>query len=147
MKNSEANKEAKITASSSNDDKLLYLDERTPFSLPKVFCDCMRNRKDKNAKEKGLRRIDKELEIDNFLKQQIKLKVAISALFSKVERFLIKNNKRFVIQTDSSDADSSSSPVTREQMHENINDHQYQKFAYLLEQTGLPLAFEDEPSA
>ena len=68
FKNSEANKEAKITASSSNDEKLQYLQERTPFSLLKVFCDCMRSRRNKNAKEKGLKRIDKELEIDKFLK-------------------------------------------------------------------------------
>ena len=92
----------------------------------------MRNRKDKNAKEKGLRRIDKELEIDNFLKQQIKLKVAISALFSKVERFLIRNNKKFVLKTDSSDSDSSSNPVTREHMHGIINEHQDKKFTLLL---------------
>ena len=105
----------------------------------------MRNRRDKNAKEKGLRRIDKELEIDNFLKQQIKLKVAISALFSKVERFLIRNNKKFVLKTDSSDSDSSSNPVTREHMHGIITEHQDQKFTLLLKQTGLPLTSEDEP--
>ena len=68
----------------------------------------MSSRKVKKEKEKGLRRIDKELEIDQFLKQQIKMKIAIKALFSKIERFLIRNNKKFVIQTDSSDSESSS---------------------------------------
>ena len=68
----------------------------------------MRSRKVNKEKEKGLRRIDKELEIDQFLKQQIKMKIVMKALFSKIERFLIRNNKKFVIQTDSSDGESSS---------------------------------------
>ena len=68
----------------------------------------MMSRKVKQEKEKGLKRIDKELEIDQFLKQQIKMKIAMKALFSKIERFLIRNNKKFVIQTDSSDGESSS---------------------------------------
>ena len=49
--------------------KLKYLKRRTPFRLPKFFSDFMRNRKANNAKEKGLLRINKELEIDKFLKQ------------------------------------------------------------------------------
>ena len=94
---------------------------RTPFILPKVFCVCLRNRKGKNAKEKGLSRIDKELEIDKFLQNQIKMKVAINSLFSKVERFLIRNNRRFVIGTDSSDGESSSECIMREPMLETIH--------------------------
>ena len=93
----------------------------------------MRKRKGKNAKEKGLSRIDKELEIDKFLKNQIKMKVAIKSLFSKVERFLIRNNKRFVIGTDSSDGESSSERIVRDPMFENMNEHQDQRFSHLLE--------------
>ena len=106
---------------------------RTPFILPNVFCVCLRNRKGKNAKEKGLSRIDKELEINKFLKNQIKMKVAIKSLFSKVERFLIRNNKRFVIGTDSSDGESSSERIVRDPMFENMNEHQDQRFSHLLE--------------
>ena len=91
---------------------------RTPFNLPKVFCDCLRNRRDRNAKKKGLRRIDKELDIDKFLQNQIKTKIAIKSLFSKVERFLIRNNKRFVIGTDSSDEESSTELYARESISE-----------------------------
>ena len=96
---------------------------RTPFKLPKVLCDCLRNRRGKNAKQKGLRWIDKELDIEKFLQSQIKMKVAIKSLFSKVERFLIRNNKRFVIGADSSDCESSSELILREAKFENINEH------------------------
>ena len=93
----------------------------------------MRKRKGKNAKEKGLSRIDKELEIDKFLQNQIKMKIAIQSLFSKVERFLIRNNKRFVIETDLSDGESSSELIVKEPMLENVSEHQDQRFSHLLE--------------
>ena len=44
--------------------------------------------------------INKELEVDQFLKGQMKMKIALKALFSKLERFLIRKNKMFVISTE-----------------------------------------------
>ena len=58
-----------MRSSSSNDDKLKYLKMRTSFKLPKIFCEYIRNSKRKNAKENGVSRINKVLEIDKFLKQ------------------------------------------------------------------------------
>ena len=51
----------------------------------------------------GINRIGKELEIDRFLKNQIKMKIALKVLFTKVEMFLIRNNRKFVIETEESD--------------------------------------------
>ena len=51
----------------------------------------------------GLRRVDCELEIDRFLKLQISMRIVLKALFSKAERYLIRNNKSFVITQDESD--------------------------------------------
>ena len=48
-------------------------------------------------------RIKRELEIDRFLKAQVKMRVVIKALFSKAERFLIRNNKKFLLTSDESD--------------------------------------------
>ena len=62
--NEELNKKSLSTYSENQ-----YLKMRTPFSLPKVYCVCMRNRRNKKAKEKGLSTINEELEIDKFLKQ------------------------------------------------------------------------------
>ena len=61
-----------------------------------------------------------------------------------MERFLIRNNKRFVIGTDLSDGASSDSK-TGDCMLEGINGHQDQRFSLLLEETGIPFAFDDEP--
>ena len=58
-----------IIPKSSNEFKLNYLRLRTPLRLPRIFCECMRSRKDKKIKGKGLRKIEKEFEIDQFLKQ------------------------------------------------------------------------------
>ena len=49
---------------------------------------------------KGLNRINKELEVDRFLRGQIKLRIAINALFSRAERYLIRNNRNFIITSD-----------------------------------------------
>ena len=49
LKNPDSAERNKITASSSTNDKLAFLNMRTPFILPRVFFDCMRNRRGKNA--------------------------------------------------------------------------------------------------
>ena len=49
-------------------------------------------------------KIEHELEIDRFLKSQIKMRIALQALFTKAERFLINNNKAFVITSEDSDS-------------------------------------------
>ena len=56
--------------------------------------------------DKGNRLIDKELDIERFIKAQKKLRIIIRTLFTKVERILISNNKEFVL-TMSSDANIS----------------------------------------
>ena len=57
----------------------------------------MRTKEEKLLVKSGLDRIDRILEVDRFLKAQIQMKVALKALFSRFEIFLIKNNRRFVI--------------------------------------------------
>lgn len=71
--------------------------------MPKVVFTCLRRKKDKIMINEGIDRIGKELEIDRFLKNQIKMKIAIKVLLSKVEMFLVRNNRKFVIETDDSD--------------------------------------------
>ena len=44
----------------------------------------------------GMSRFNRELEIDRFIKLQISMRIALKHLFSKAERFLIRNNKVFV---------------------------------------------------
>ena len=49
---------------------------------------------------KGMLKIQRELEIDRFLKQSFKMKIALKALFTKTERFLMRHNRVFVISSD-----------------------------------------------
>ena len=43
------------------------------------------------------KKIEEELDIVNFVKQMKYLKVIMSVLFSKQERYLIKKNRRFIV--------------------------------------------------
>lgn len=51
----------------------------------------------------GMNKINKELEIDRFLRGMIKMRIAIKILFSKTEQFLLRNNKKFMIAPDKTD--------------------------------------------
>ena len=52
------------------------------------------------------------------------MKVAIKALFLELERFLIRNNKRFVIKSDSINDEYPSDLATKTIMHAEKIDHQ-----------------------
>ena len=69
----------------------------------------------------------------------------VKALFSKMERFLIRKNKRFVIQTDSSDRYTSSDNTAGDCTHEGLIEPQDQRFSMLIEDTRIPSAVIDEP--
>ena len=88
-------------------EKMQFLDRRKPFALPKILCILCRNKKQKRKIEAGLGRVEQELDIIKFLKSQMKIDIAIKTLFSKAERYLIKNNRKFVLNTSESDGSSS----------------------------------------
>ena len=60
------------------------------------------SKRERHIKEIGLDRAFKSLEIDNFIKTQMQLRVAFKALFTSFERFLIRNNQVFVLNPESS---------------------------------------------
>ena len=66
-----------------------------------------RGNKERRLLSKGLDRTWKELEIDRVLRTQMQVRVALKTLFTKAERFLIRNNKAFVLHSDTSSSDSS----------------------------------------
>ena len=73
----------------------------------------------------------------------MKIKIALKALFTKPERFLIRNNKRFVITSDESDKSFSLSTYRKEHIKgkEEFLGH---KFEDLIEKTGIPLAVKTD---
>ena len=74
--------------------------------LETLACQCLRGRKQKKWHERATDRTDSVLEIDNFIKTQIQIKAAFKAIFTKSERYLLRNNRNFVVNSISS-SDSS----------------------------------------
>ena len=106
----------------------------------------MRSKKDKRKANTGIKRIEHELEIDRFLKTQIKMRIALEVLFTKAERFLINKNKAFVITSeDSADpkpCKNSKSHRFQENDIKTLGPH----FDELFEGTGLQLDPVSQPT-
>ena len=51
---------------------------------------------------KGIQKVNKELEVDRFLRTMIQVRILFRVLFTKTERYLMSHNRRFVIDKDSS---------------------------------------------
>ena len=83
--------------------RIQQLTRRTSFELSKVCCTRCRSQKEKKLISKGMLRIQRELEVKRFLKQSFETKIALKALFTKTERFLIRHNRAFVINANLSD--------------------------------------------
>ena len=69
----------------------------------------LRDRKEKRMLEKAKARTNKQLEIDHVLRTQMQVKVILRTIFTKAERFLLQNNKMFIMHSESS-SDSSDNP-------------------------------------
>ena len=50
---------------------------------------------------KGIAKVNRELEVDRFLRTMIQVRILFKVLFTKTERFLMSHNRRFMIDTDS----------------------------------------------
>ena len=58
--------------------------------------------------EQGQRQVETELNIEQIYRRQIQMKVALRVLFTKLERFFLKNNRRFVLRAESPSESSDS---------------------------------------
>ena len=79
---------------------LKLIKKRRQLSLDGILSSiCCRKRGKKKVKifEYSSEKIQKELDIVNFVRLQKKLRAAIKLLFSSQERFLLDNNKRLLI--------------------------------------------------
>ena len=56
--------------------------------------------------EQGSERMYKGIEIENFLKGQMQLRLAFKTLFTKMERFMIRSNRVFVLNSKSQEQPS-----------------------------------------
>ena len=56
------------------------------------LCSFLRRRREKKMFDKGVDRAMKELEIEHFIRSQKEIRIAIKAIFTRLERFLMQNN-------------------------------------------------------
>ena len=84
--------------------KLLH--NRTNIRLPLKAFTCFRSHREKRIIKEGSRRIEQEFDVKRMLFGLINTRVALKALFTRTEEFLIRNNKLFVINSDSNDENS-----------------------------------------
>ena len=68
----------------------------------------------------GLDRVNRELEIDRFLKTQMKIRIIMKVMFTKIERFLISKNRRFVIDSEESENFKASKRRNKTEENENL---------------------------
>ena len=57
----------------------------------------MRKRKENAIRNKGLDRAYKELDVEHFIKKQMQVSIILRTIFTKAERFLVKNQRKFVL--------------------------------------------------
>ena len=62
---------------------------------------CLRNAKEKRMMQKGLGQVEKELELDEFIRLQKKVRITLKTMFTKLERFMLDNQRCFVIYSSS----------------------------------------------
>ena len=69
----------------------------------------------------------RELEVDRFVKAQMEIKVAMKVIFTQLERFLIKNNRAFVMKNNEKQSSDSSSETkshrSLEELFVNLDKH------------------------
>jgi len=77
---------------------------RRPFIVPS--CGCLRSSRKRRMDNKGWKRIEKELDIEEYVKTQMRAKIVMKALLTPVEHFLVRNNRKFIVNSASSDTGS-----------------------------------------
>ena len=117
-------------------DKVKLISQRKPFQLKWTPILCLRKSKEKKMIAIGVSRIEEQLEIDKFLKGQIKMRILLRTLFTKAEQLLIKNNRDFFIDSEESSRKfkKSKNKVDDELMEKDLGPH----WDKLLVDCGLP---------
>ena len=81
--------------------KFKALQERRPFKLSTTVFECLRSRREHDMISKGMESVNKELEVDRFIRTMIQVRIMFRTIFTKTERFLIRHNRRFLIDKES----------------------------------------------
>ena len=110
--------------------RLKALSQREPFKYSSNLFDCFRKAKSRRLIKEGLYQAHKELEVDEFIKVQKKLRVTLKTIFTRPERLLLSNQRCFVLQSSSKEV----SKAEQVQPSTGIS-HKHPYFDFLLQGT------------
>ena len=85
-----------------------FLNKRTRFTLSKTVFSCNRSKKERMLIRAGMDRLNSELKLDKIMSNFIKARIAVSTVFTKAERFLLRNNRAVVLHSEPESDPSSS---------------------------------------
>ena len=85
----------------------------------------MRTRQEKKLVKFGVASLNKELEVDRFIKMMKQLRIMQKALFTKTELFLINHNRRFVIDSAYHDSKRKLFKKTEDEINPKFLGHYY----------------------
>ena len=72
-----------------SDDHLTRIKSLAPFTLRNAYFHCLRSKKEKRTISKGINRALRELDVENFIRMQMQVKIALKTLFTKSDRILL----------------------------------------------------------
>ena len=73
------------------------IQDRRRYRAPTICCRCFRKRKENAIRNRGIDRAYKELDVEYFIKKQMQVSIILRTIFTKAERFLVKNQRKFVL--------------------------------------------------
>ena len=88
---------SKRRSSLASQSRIHMLKKRQSFKM--LSCWRCRSKEHRSKIVKGLRRIDRSLEVENFIKLQFQLQALIKVVFSQTEQFLLRNQKQIVLDS------------------------------------------------
>ena len=83
------------------------MQHRKAFKVKFTLCHCLRKRREKKLFESGIDRAMKELDVERFIKTQMKVRMTFNVLFTKLEKLLLQNQQCFVLNSEKIKQDSS----------------------------------------
>ena len=82
--------------------------KQVAHKICRISCFC-RKHKLTLIREVGMRRIERELDVTRFIRNQLKIQAVINALTTKKERVYLKHNYRFMLGDENEVSDTSES--------------------------------------
>ena len=73
---------------------------RKSMRIPTILFGCLGSRKERALRKKGIDRAFRELDIDQFIKKQLQLKMMMRTIFTQTERFLLKSSRALTLRQE-----------------------------------------------